>query len=90
MLHADTIFYGTGRPAEGFTNRLPVQGTEMNPKRTRQPNRVTAIFQHAALTFDMARETSLAQLAEQLGRLGEIHGGLPLSIDVRVAVEAPH
>lgn len=59
----------------------------MNLKRPRKPNRVTAVFRHAALTFDMARETSLAQLAEQLGRLGELHGGLPLSIDVRVAVD---
>jgi hypothetical protein len=34
----------------------------------------------------MSRETTLAQLAEQLCRLGEIHG-LPLSVDVRVPVE---
>ena len=49
----------------------------------RLPNRVTAVFQGAALSFDMAPETTLAQLAEQLGILGDIHGGLPLSIDVR-------
>jgi hypothetical protein len=30
----------------------------------------------------------LAQLAEQLCVLGENHGGLPLVVDVRVAIEA--
>lgn len=59
-------------------------------KPAEQPNRVTAIFQHARLSFDIAREVTLAQLAEQLSTLGELHGGLPLSVDVRVAVERTH
>ena len=65
-------------------------GTVMNFRPTKTPSRVTAVFQHAALSFDVARGTTLAQLAEQLGVLGEIHGGLPLSVDVRVAVKRTH
>jgi hypothetical protein len=53
-------------------------------------NRVTAIFQHARLSFDIEPEVTLAQLAQRLSMLGEIHGGLPLSVDVRVAVERAH
>jgi hypothetical protein len=52
----------------------------------RKANRVTAIFHGTKLSFEMSRETTLAQLAEQLCRLGEVHG-LPLSVDVRVPVE---
>jgi hypothetical protein len=59
----------------------------MNFKPGRRPNRVTAVFQNAAFTFNVARETTLAQLAEQLSALSEVHGGLPLSVDVRVAAE---
>jgi hypothetical protein len=55
-------------------------------KAAKQPNRVTAVFQNAALSFNTPRETTLAQLAEKLGSLGEIHGGLPLSVNVRVHV----
>ena len=53
-----------------------------------KPNRVTAVFNNAKLSFDLAREATFAQLAERLGMLGEIHGGLPLSVDVRVPVDA--
>jgi hypothetical protein len=53
----------------------------MNHQPAQRPNRVTAIFEHARIAFDMARGVTLAQLAEQLATLGEIHGGLPLSID---------
>jgi hypothetical protein len=61
----------------------------MNFKSGVGSNRVTAIFQNAALTFNVARETTFAQLAEQLSALSEIHGGQPLSVDVRVPAEAP-
>jgi hypothetical protein len=37
-----------------------------------------------------ARGVTLAQLAEQVATLGEIHGGLPLSIDVQVPVDRAH
>jgi hypothetical protein len=55
-----------------------------------KPNHVTAVFNNANLSFDLAREATFAQLAERLGMLGEIHGGLPLSVDVRVPVDAAH
>jgi len=62
----------------------------MNCKSAQPSNRVTAIFQHARLSFDIEPEVTLAQLAERLSMLGEIHGGRPLSVDVRVAVERTH
>jgi hypothetical protein len=62
----------------------------MHFKPSQSNNRVTAIFQHAKLSFDIEREATLAQLAERLSMLGELHGGLPLSVDVRVPVERPH
>jgi len=62
----------------------------MNLQPVQRPNRVTAIFEHARIAFDMARGVTLAQLAEQLATLGEIHGGLPLSIDVQVPVDRAH
>ncbi len=62
----------------------------MSYETAQRPNRVTAVFRDTALSFEMARGSTLAQLAEQLGLLGEIHGGLPLSVDIRVAVEKAH
>lgn len=62
----------------------------MNRKTAPKPNRVTAVFQDARFSFEMAREATFAQLAERLSRLGEMHGGLPLSVDIRVAVETAH
>ena len=62
----------------------------MNHQPAQRRSRVTAIFEHARIAFDMARGVTLAQLAEQLATLGEIHGGLPLSIDVQVPVNRAH
>lgn len=59
-------------------------------KNALKPNRVTAIFQESRLSFDLARGATLAQLAERLGRLGEAHGGLPLSVELRVPVDGSH
>ena len=59
----------------------------MNHQLAQRPNRVTAMFEHARIAFDIARGVTLAQLAEQLATLGEIHGSLPLSIDVQVPVD---
>ena len=56
----------------------------------RKPNRVTAIFENTKLSFDMARGATLAQLVEELSVLGEIHGGLPLSVDVSVPIDGTH
>jgi len=52
-----------------------------------KPNRVTAVFQRAKLSFDLARGATFGQLAERLGRLGEAHGSLPLSVDVQVPID---
>jgi len=54
-------------------------------KSAQKSNRVTAVFQNSIFSFDLAREATFAQLAGRLGNLGEAHGGLPLSVDVRVA-----
>lgn len=62
----------------------------MMNKLAHKPSQVTAIFQHARLSFELARGATLAQLAERLGRLGDAHGGPPLSVDVRVPVERAH
>ncbi|HMD62847.1 MAG TPA: hypothetical protein VKF83_02595 [Stellaceae bacterium] len=59
-------------------------------KTAQKPNRVTAVFYDTRLSFDLAREATFAQLAEQLGMLGEAHGSLPLSVDVRVPVDSAH
>jgi hypothetical protein len=55
-----------------------------------RPHRVTAVFRDAALSFEMGGGATLAQLAEQLGKLGEVHGGLPLSVAIRVPVARLH
>ena len=54
-------------------------------KKTPQPNWLTAVFQNAAVSIEFARKTTLAQLAEQLRALDEIHGKLLLPVQVRVA-----
>jgi hypothetical protein len=83
-----TNFYGINLRARQFIWQLPSSGdSEMN-KTAQKPNRVTAVFQDSRLSFDLARGATFAQLAERLGRLGEAHGGLPLSVDVRVPVES--
>ena len=61
-----------------------------NYKSAQPSNRVTAIFQRARLSFEIEPEVTLAQLVERLSMLGEVLGGLPLSVDVRVAVERAH
>jgi hypothetical protein len=57
-------------------------------EKQQQPNWVTAVFQNAAVSIECAHRTTLAQLAEQLSALGEIHGKLILPVRVRVT-EAP-
>ena len=54
----------------------------MREKASPQLNWVTAVFQGAALSFNLAGEATLAQLAEQLGVLGQAHGSL---LHVRVS-----
>jgi hypothetical protein len=43
-------------------------------KKAQPPNWVTAVFQNAAVSIEFARKTTLAQVAEQLSALGDIHG----------------
>ena len=50
-----------------------------------RPSRVTAVFENAALAFNLPREATLAELAEELAALGERYGGPPLYVDVRLA-----
>ncbi len=49
-----------------------------------QPNRVVAVFHEAALAFNLPRDATLGDLAEELDALGEIYGGTPLYVDVRL------
>ena len=49
-----------------------------------QQNRVMAVFREAALSFNMPRETTLEELAEELGALGELYGGAPLFVDIKL------
>ena len=49
-----------------------------------EPSRVMAVFHEAALSFNLPREATLADLAEELGALGKIYGGMPLYVDVRL------
>ncbi len=49
-----------------------------------QSSRVTAIFEEAALAFNLPGGATLEELAEELGALGEIYGGLPLYVDIRL------
>ena len=42
-----------------------------------QSNRVTAVFQDATmLAFDLRLDTTFGQLAERIGNLARLHGGL--------------
>ncbi len=57
----------------------------MRYNRRERPGRVMAVFQEAALAFNLPREATLEDLAAELGALGEIYGGLPLYVDVRLS-----
>jgi hypothetical protein len=47
-------------------------------------NRVMALFEGSAISFDMAPATSLLDLAERLSGLGGRHDGALISVTVRV------
>jgi hypothetical protein len=86
-----TKFYGSNRELSGYIiSHATTVDPVMNCNPTQRPNRVTAVFQNARLSFEIAGDATLAQLAEQLCMLGERHGGPPLSINVRIAVQKPH
>ena len=68
-----------------FTKHPLLTGIVVMPEMTQQPNWVAAVFQNAAVGLEVARQTTLAQLAEQLSALAEVHGKLMLPVHVRVA-----
>lgn len=49
-----------------------------------QPSLVTAVFQDTALSFEMPAGATMADLADYLADLGELHGGKPIAVDVRL------
>jgi hypothetical protein len=56
----------------------------LTDKQRTQQSRVMAVFEEAALSFNLPREATLSDLAEELGVLGERYGGAPLYVDVRI------
>lgn len=56
----------------------------MSSTTRQQSSRVTAIFEDAALAFNLRRDATLEELAEELGALGERYGGPPLYVDVKL------
>ena len=73
-----------GSASPGFTGYRFRQGKFVMSKNAQQPNWVTAVFQNAAVSIEVAHQTTLAQLAEQLGALGELHGKLISPVRIRV------
>jgi hypothetical protein len=59
----------------------------MRDRTHHESSRVTAVFRGGARSLDLTRETTLAELAEQLGMLGEIYGGLLFPVKVRLATD---
>jgi hypothetical protein len=59
----------------------------MRDRTHHESNRVTAVFSGGALSLDLTRETTLAELAEQLDMLGEIYGGLLFLVKIRLATD---
>jgi hypothetical protein len=48
------------------------------------PSVVRAVFKDAALSFNLPKQATLEQLAEELAVLGRHYGGPPLYVDVRL------
>jgi hypothetical protein len=48
------------------------------------PSLVTAVFQDAAMRFELPAGATLEELAEHLADLGELHGGSPITVDVQL------
>jgi hypothetical protein len=45
---------------------------------------VTAVFKDIALSFELPQGATLEDLAGYLADLGELHGGKPLAIDIKL------
>jgi len=54
-------------------------------KRAQQPSWVAAVFQNAAVSINVARQTTFAQLAEKLTVLADIHGQLVQPVHISIA-----
>jgi hypothetical protein len=48
-----------------------------------RPGRVTVAFTDSALSFTLAKDATLEDLACRLDRLGELHNGKPVAIEVK-------
>jgi hypothetical protein len=64
----------------GQAMRSPLHPT--NGSRT--GNRVLAVYDREALSFDLPRDATLADLAEILGSLSASKGGLPHQVEVAI------
>jgi hypothetical protein len=57
----------------------------MHGREIPRSNRVTAVFQDATMrAFDLDRETTFGELAEEIGKLANFHGGLFLPVQVQM------
>jgi hypothetical protein len=54
-------------------------------KRAQEPSWVASVFQNAAVSIQVARHTTFAQLAEKLTALADIHGQLLRPVHVSIA-----
>ena len=77
-------FYRTDPTGAVFTDCPFRQGIVMW-KRTQQPSWVAAVFQNAAVSINVARQTTFAQLAEKLTVLADIHGQLVQPVHISIA-----
>jgi hypothetical protein len=59
--------------------RLPQQRTS-----GRSGNRVLAVYDREAVSFDLPRDATLADLAEILGTLSTSQGGLPHQVEIAI------
>ncbi|HEY0525636.1 MAG TPA: hypothetical protein VGD08_19750 [Stellaceae bacterium] len=54
------------------------------PSSSRQANRVLAVYDREALSFDLPRNATLADLAEILGTLSTSQGGMPHQVEIAI------
>ena len=50
-----------------------------------RPNRVRVAFEEGALSFMLSKDATFEDLADRLDRLGELHCGKPIAIEVKFA-----
>ena len=52
-----------------------------------RPSRVRVAFEEGALSFMLSKDATFEDLADRLDRLGELHCGKPITIEVKFAAE---